>query len=281
MIKLLLTFSILLLSVPWLQGQGLSGDSWAEVQKNGSGKIEVIYYPTPGLVERLEDQSMKGMCVDVLSDFEKYIETKYGKKISFEYSSEAKVWTQFLADIESAQSGVLGVANTTITSDRMQRFDFSPSFINNPLMLLTHKNAPDLDSFQEMSTSLVGYHAKVVTGSVHVGYMQDLRSNYFPDLKIKYGSSGRSVLAEIALDERQFTIVDFTEFFYAIKEKMPIKRQKLPVADTEDQLALVMPKGSDWKPIWDDFLSEDYKSSVRYKEIVANNLGRQFFYLIQ
>lgn len=263
-----------------IQAQVTEGDSWAKVNQIGSGTVNVIFYSTQGLIEQQSDGSMKGMCVDIIGDFEEYVASTYAKKVQFNYVSEATVWMSFLTDVKKAGSGVLGVANTSITPTREKEYAFTPSYINSPLLLLTHKNAAKLTSLDQIKTSLVGYSAKVVSGSMHVDYMIDIKNNFYPDLNIQYGTSAESILSEMAENEKLFTMVDFTEFFYAIKNRFPIKRQMLTISDTDDQLAFVMPKGSDWEPIWKEFLSREYKASSRYKEIVTRNLGHQFVYLI-
>jgi len=62
---------------------------------------------------------------------------------------------------------------------------------------------------------------------------------------------------------------------------MNITRHPVPLNELEDQLAFIFPKGSDWTPIWQEFLTPDFKESVAYKKIVAENLGTSFVNLIK
>ena len=83
-----LLLSLFVLSATILHAQQTKGDSWATVKSGGSGTLAVLYYTQTGLIEKMPDGQIKGVCVDILSDFQKHVETKYGKKISIEYIGE-------------------------------------------------------------------------------------------------------------------------------------------------------------------------------------------------
>ena len=257
-----------------------SGNSWKEVKQSGKGNVNIIYYQTPGLIERNANGTMKGMCADVIEDFKKYIKTTHNKDVTFKYIKKADAWTSFLQNVKTSGNGVLGVGNATITEERKKTYEFTPSFINNPMMFLTHKNAPSIKTLEDMSTTLNGYTARIVAGSTHLNYINSIKKKHYPELKVTYGKSGLSIINEIIKDDKLFTIVDFTEYFYAVKQKLPIKRHSLSVSDTVEKLAMIMPKGSDWAPLWNEFLTQKYKKSLRYREILSKNLGSQFAYLI-
>src|SRR3954462_3984077 len=91
-----------------------AGDSWASVKSVGSGTLAVLYYEQPGLIAKQTDGKIKGVCVDILIDFQKYIETKYSKKINIIYVGEEVEFPRFLTTIQSTNN-LLGVTNTSIT----------------------------------------------------------------------------------------------------------------------------------------------------------------------
>jgi hypothetical protein len=79
--KPFLTSLFLLVSV-LLAAQQPKGDSWAKIKSSGAGTLAVLYYEQPGLIAKMPDGEIKGVCVDILLDFQKYVETKYGKRIN-------------------------------------------------------------------------------------------------------------------------------------------------------------------------------------------------------
>jgi hypothetical protein len=74
-------FLVLILSLVCLSlnAQKYQGDSWATVKTSGKGTLTIVYYKQPGLIYS-ENGKMKGVCVEVISDFVEFVERKYGKK---------------------------------------------------------------------------------------------------------------------------------------------------------------------------------------------------------
>lgn len=274
--------SIILLTVlPFTSfGQKYKGDSWSAVKANGSGTLACVYYSIPGLVYKDTDGQMKGMCVDIVKDFAAFVKSRYGKDVNIQYVAEEPVFTDFLNNMSSS-SNALGVANVTITEERKKHMHFTPPFMSNPMVMLTHKNAPPLNNLNEISGKLQGYKADVITGSTHVKYMKDIKNKYFPNLEIVYSPSGQVILGKITNNDKVFTILDFTEYFDAVRQKMPVKRQNIDVGGADEQLGFIMPKNSDWAPLWDEFLTTEYRNSIRYKRIISDNLGNAFLTLLK
>ena len=108
-----LTTLLLLISHAIVFAQNYKGDSWATVKSNGSGTLSVVYYEQPGLIFKA-DGKMKGVCVDILSDFQKYVETKHGKKITVQYVGEEQEFSNFLKVCQNTPN-IIGVTNTSIT----------------------------------------------------------------------------------------------------------------------------------------------------------------------
>src|SRR5687767_1605995 len=109
----LLIISFLLISTVAIS-QKYKGDSWAKIKTAGSGTLAVVYYEQPGLVSKGPDGKIKGVCVDILSDFQKFVETKYGKKVEIKFVGEETEFPSFLNMIQTTPN-ILGVTNTTIT----------------------------------------------------------------------------------------------------------------------------------------------------------------------
>lgn len=269
----------LLLAATQLFAQNYSGDSWSDVRSKGSGTLACIYYPTPGLVYE-ENGKVKGVCVDILDDFKEFVKTKYGKTIVIKFVGKETVWTEFL-DKTLKSNNALGVANVTITNERKRIMKFSPAFMQNPLIFLTHSSAPNISSADQIGAQFASYTPLVIEGSTHEPIMKSLQSQHFPNLKIAYTNSGIETLKQIENNPKTFSILDFTEYFDAVRNKAPIKRQNIDVGGPQEQLGFIMPMSSDWQPLWNEFLTPEYKQSVAYKKIVASNLGNAFLSMLR
>lgn len=259
--------------------QKYKGDSWAKVKTSG-GVLTVIYYEQPGLIYKdAATGKMKGVCTDILDDFAKFIEEKYGKKLTIAYAGQEQVFPEFLS-ITQNTTNILGVTNVTITDERKKILKFTPSFMSNPVVMLSHKDAPSISSASEIGTTLKDYEAKVITGSTHVKVIERIKKENAPSLKITYANSGGEILKELSGGPKFFTILDFTEYIDATRRQLPVKRQSINFGAAEE-LAFIMSKQTDWDQPWNEFLTPDYKKSVRYRKIIVDNLGANFLGILK
>jgi ABC-type amino acid transport substrate-binding protein len=259
--------------------QKYSGNSWAEVKSSGEGTLAVVYYEQPGLIYKAEDGKIKGVCVDILSDFAKYVDTKYGKKVTVDYVGREAEFSNFLK-IGQSTPNIVAVTNTSITEERKKLMQFSPPFMSTQLVLLTHKNAPALRDLSELSTVFKGFTAQVITGSTHVKYIENIKKEFYPELTITFAPSSETVIKNLTTNPKLFSILDFTEYIGVVRKKISVKRQEIELGNPE-QLGFIMAKQTDWGVLFKEFLTEDYRKSVRYKEIIAENLGSSFLSLVR
>jgi ABC-type amino acid transport substrate-binding protein len=222
---------------------------------------------------------MKGVCADIIIDFQKFIEKEYGKKITILYVREETEFPKFLTAIQQTNN-LLGVTNTSITEERKKIMKFTPSFMSNQVILLTNKNAPSIKSLSEIPIVFKGFKAQVITGSTHVPHIEKIKKEYYPSLVIEQVPSGDAIIKNLSSNPKLFSVIDFTEYVGVIRKKIPVKKQDVELGNAE-QLGFIMSKQSDWDGPWKEFLTDDYKKSIRYKEIIAENLGASFLSIVR
>lgn len=260
--------------------QKYKGDSWSSISEKGSGVLSVVYYTQPGLIYKdHKTGEIKGVCVNILNDFVAFVKREHNKTITINYVGEEKKFSEFLASIQLSQN-VLGVSNITVTDQRSQVLSFTPAFLGNPIIMLTHKDAPSVTNLSELKVKFSDYSAEVIKGSTHEEYMNRIKNEHIPSVKIQMAPSGSTIMDHIALNPKIFTIMDLTEFIYAVRNKLPLKKQNIKIVEKEEQLAFAMKKGSDWTKIWRSFLTDEYKNSVTYKKHIAEHLGTGFLSIL-
>lgn len=262
-----------------MYGQEYLGDSWNNVKANGSGTLACLYDESPGLIY-YEDEKVKGVCVDILQDFAAYIHDKYSLTIEIAFTP-AKDGISHLMERIYDTPNLLGIANAGITDHAKMKLAFSPSYFTNPMVLLTGKAAPSLNSLAEITVKFDGYSAVVVRGSAQQEFINRSVALYYPLVDIEYQPNGEAVLERIIATPNTFTVIDFIEFFKSIKKRLPVKRHDVVLVGPVEQLGFMMQKGSDWQPLWNEFLTKEYKESMRYKKIVASHLGNSFLNLLE
>jgi len=194
-----------------------TGDSWSSVKSAGNGELTCVYYQTPGLVFE-ENGKMQGVCIDIMNEFKSYVSDQYNVTLSFKFVKKVPVFTEFIKTVRNSDN-IMGVCNTSITTDRMKYLDFSPAYMNNPSVLLSNHDAPVLRDLTNMSDNFNGYRAVIIKGSTHEKYLKKLSEHYYPNLSIDYAESGAEVNSKLRNDTKYFTLIDFTEYFDAVKRK--------------------------------------------------------------
>ena len=260
-----------------LYGQKYLGNSWASIKANGSGTLTCIYHESPGLIYRKEDK-VKGVCVDILGDFVAFIQEQYSITVKLDFVPETKGIHSLLEQVHDTPNA-LGIATTSITNENKKDLAFSPFYLSNPMVLLTGREAPSLNSLPEIALKFEEYTAVVVRNSWEEEYLRSTVDMYYPLLKIEYEPNSEAVLDKIISTPNTFTLIDFMEFFKSIKKRLPVKRHEVTLEGPVKELGFVMQKGSDWLPLWNEFLTPGYRESMRYKKIVATHLGNSFFTL--
>ncbi|MCZ8215972.1 MAG: transporter substrate-binding domain-containing protein, partial [Cyclobacteriaceae bacterium] len=249
-----------------------SQDKWSDVVKKGEGTLGIIYYQQPGLIQKDKTGELSGLCVDILRDFVDFVEKKYGKKVNIQYLGEETVFRSFIDRIKTTPLA-LGVGNITITPEREKFLRFTNPFLTNPVILLSHKNAPDITALTQTAEKFKAYTALVVERSTHETYIDLIKNNYYPGLSIKKVTSGLALMDEMVKNPKTFGVIDLTEYIYAVRNKLPLKRHAVKISDKNEELGFPMQLNNDWQIPWGEFLTGEYKQSVKYRKHIVNNLG--------
>jgi putative glutamine transport system substrate-binding protein len=255
-----------------------TGDSWQKVKSAKSGTLLCVWNEAYGIAYKNEKGVLAGVCIDILEDFRIYVNTKHSVSLAIEFVEE-KSFPRFLDRVQKSAT-LVGVSTVSVTEERKKRFQFSPYFISNPNVLVSHKDAPKLTSLDELSTVYKDFSVKVIGGSTHKSIANDLKSKYAPGLVITEGATSRDIFNEMRSNKELFTIIDFGEYLGAFKNKFPIVRQPVSL-DVDDKLAFLMSKSNDWEPLWREFLTSEYRKSAGYRKIIAKNLGLAYLGMIQ
>jgi ABC-type amino acid transport substrate-binding protein len=258
----------------------LSQNSWGDVVKKGEGTLGIIYYQQPGLIQKDNAGELSGLCIAILNDFADFVHKKYGKNITIKYVYEEPVFSSFLEKIKTTPN-ILGIGNITITPERKTFLQFTESYLANPVILLSHKSAPDITALDQCAEKFKDYTALVIGQSTHEVYMTSIKKKYYPTLAIKKINSGLEVMDEMAKSSKTFGIIDLTEYIYAVRSKLPLKRHAVKITEKNEELGFAMQLNNDWQIPWKEFLTPEYKQSVKYRKHIVNNLGSSFLALVE
>ncbi|MBL6447556.1 transporter substrate-binding domain-containing protein [Fulvivirga sp. 29W222] len=251
----------------------LNGDSYAEAKAKGTANWVFTYSEAPGFAAKVNGK-MTGVTFDLMNKFKEFVEQKENIRVNISYESSASDdFILFMKQVREGKGGVFGLTSTTITEERRRVYTFSPPYITNISMILSHNSVPTLANVADINKIFAGMTAVTVKNSTNEKVLANIRDKYYPSLKIEYVPSTRVAMQYVMRDPKKFTNADFTYYFEAIQNRQPVKRHPGGDIDTE-QFGIIMPKNNDWAPLLEEFMSTEFLQSVLYKKIIADNLGQ-------
>jgi len=246
----------------------LSGTTYASAKSSKKANWVYTISESPGFAST--DQT--GITFDIMNAFEKWVEENKGIQVTTTYKSpNANDFTKFLEVVKNSKGGVFGLSNTTITSQRKSVYNFSPPYITNIGMILTNSSVNTLSSLSAISNEFAGMTAVTVKNSTNENRLLDIKSKYYPALKIQYVPSFQQAVDMIIKDPKLFANVDFTYYLDGVQNRKPIKRHAAGDDQTE-QFGIIMPKSNDWAPLLAEFM-KGFVDSTEYKKVIMSNLG--------
>lgn len=248
-----------------------------EAKQSKSAKFYYIYDEVYGLTTSNKDGTVSGVLIDMMSEFESYVQKREGIHITSEYVFEDD-FEVFLKNVKVGSGGVFGLSNISINEERKKEYSFSLPYLENVSMLLTNSKVPTLESISGIETAFQGMTAYTLSHSTYHKRLQKIQAEYFPKMKIVEANTIAPIMDQLMSNNKAFAVLDLNVYIEVLQKKLPIKRH--PQGDEKgDQFGIIMPKGSDWQPLINDFLAEFYGSTA-YGKIISENLGGSALVLI-
>lgn len=278
-LKSLFLVIALLVSTAVSYAQQCKGDKLVTAKSTKSAKLTYVYVNTPGFVVKDKSGKMKGLLVDVMKEFEAYVKEKKGITLTSKYDAIPNDdFNLLLKKVKASSGGVFGLSNITITKERKKNYLFSPSYISNVSVLISHESVPTLKSLTDLPKTFKNKTAYIMKGSTHEEWANEIKK-YFPNLKIAYLPSETSILQKVASDQNAFSNLDFVYYLSALQNKKEIKRHAVGDSNKEE-FGIIMPKSNDWSPLLAEFFNSGFIGSTKYRKIIADNLGQNALMLL-
>lgn len=262
--------------------QNYSGDSWAQAKSKGQANISLAYVETPSFVYKDKAGTLTGICVDIMNDFVKWADDAKKIKITASYVGDGSNFRGMYDKVKTSNGGVFGLGNITITDERKKEIKFSPTYITNFAILISQSSVPTLAKFEDLKTTFGKLTAYTAKGTLNEKRINDLKKNYFPDMKVTLTSTSQETFEKVTTDPNGFAYLDLAFYLQAVSLRKPVKRH--PIGDqSSEKFAFVMPLNSDWGPALDEFFAANggYTNSAQYKAILRKHLGETGVKLLQ
>lgn len=265
-----------------VSAQTYTGDTWASVKAGKSGSISLAYVETPSFVYKDKTGNLTGICVDIMDHFVDWVNSTKAVKLTSKFAGDGSSFRGMYDKTRASSGGVFGLGNITITDDRRREVKFSPPIITNFAILITQPGVPTLAKLEDISKTFANLTAYAAKGTTNEKRILELKQKYFADMKVVTTTSSQETFEKVFNDPNGFAYLDLAFYIEAVQLKKNVKRH--PVGDkTAEQFGIIMPSGSDWVPLMDEFFKANggYTNSKEYKAMLVKHLGESGVKLLQ
>jgi hypothetical protein len=262
------------------QAGPVTATTFAEARSTGEANLTFFHVPSSGFAYRGDDGELTGVTVELLRDFARYAAAEHGIALSVEWVEEER-WADFYGYVRDSSGGAFGVGNVTITDPRRDELAFSPPYLNNVAVLVTHENVPELSSLEEIGTAFRGLTALPYPGTLHEVRLEAIRDRHLPEMPTRPVASNDELVSLLASGEGYFGYIDVYNYWRAREAGQPLRRH--PVGDdASETFGVIMPHGSDWAPVMEAFFATGggYVESPRFRALMREHLGDELASLL-
>ncbi|KKO44923.1 amino acid ABC transporter substrate-binding protein [Arsukibacterium ikkense] len=272
--------------VPQQAGQQLAmpptdvGASLQQAKAQGAGELTVLYVAAEGFAYTNKQQQLTGVTVEIMRDFAAWLNASGQLAVSLNFVEETD-WTRFYQRIVAADGGVFGLGNVTITEARAQQLQFSPAYLNNVAVLISHADIAELQNLEQLATSFAGMQPLAFSGTLHEVRIRALRDQYQPGIEIGRTGSNQQLL-ELVASGAWYSYVDAYNLWRAQQQGMPLRHH--PVAnDSGETFGIIMPLNNDWAGLMAEFFNagQGYRNTERYQQILQQHLGAELTAILE
>ncbi len=257
-----------------------AGTSLQLAKAKGSGQLTVLFVAAEGFAYIDHKQQLTGVTVEIMRDFVQWLHQTQQLSLSLDFVAETD-WTRFYQRIVAADGGVFGLGNVTITEARAQELQFSPPYLNNVAVLISHADVPELSSLQQLSDSFSAIQPLAFSGTLHEVRVRALRDSFQPGVEIGRVGSNQQLL-ELVASGAWYSYVDAYNYWRAQQQGMPLRHH--PVADDSGEtFGIIMPLNNDWAGLLNDFFNagQGYRNTARYQQILLQHLGPELTAILE
>ncbi|MBC7920376.1 MAG: histidine kinase [Ferruginibacter sp.] len=242
---------LLLRGVGWGQSApALRGDSWAQVQRQRGGVITVVWDELAPFAYRDSTGRLVGIEIELLESFGQFVRQHYGYDLRLRWVNGGSFERVYERVRTSPVPGLFGAACFSITPERQREVQFTPAYMPDLNVLVTHASAPDYASARDFIRALPKLKAYTMRNTTMAQDVDSLRRAFYPALPVEVVPNDYDVLERIAQNKGTFAYVPLSQYFYARRRMPNLKRQTVLLSERIG-FAAIHPRHSDWnEPMW-------------------------------
>ena len=262
----------LLLFVSGLAWSMDEGDYLVDAKTEGVASLSVLWVASSGWAEAGAGGHPQGFTIDLMREFAAWLESTQGLKVELQFEQEQD-WRVFYERVRMGSGGVFGLGNVTITEPRRLELSFSPPYVRNVAVLITHVDRAEILQPEQMRQALAGLRAMAFAGTLHERRLQTLKDSVWPEMPMDFSGSNQAILDAVAADTH-FAYIDGYNYLQARDRGAPLRRHPA-LDDAGESFGIIMPLDNDWQALLAEFFAGGGGLSMQswYRDSLKRHLG--------
>jgi hypothetical protein len=253
--------------------------SLAQARVAGQAELAYFFVPSSGFAYLDEEGRLTGVTVELLRGFARYAAETHELELSIAWIEEP-LWADFYGYVRDSEGGAFGIGNVTITEARGEELDFSPPYLQNIAVLVTHEEVPELESMDAIGEAFAGLTALRYPGTLHETRLLQIRDDHYPGLAFREIASNDELVDGLSAAPTTFGYIDIYNYWRAREAGRPLRRH--PVGDdAAETFGVILPHGSDWTPVMADYMgSIGGAQGATLQRLLRDHLGEELAALL-
>ncbi|MCZ6519872.1 MAG: ATP-binding protein [Bacteroidetes bacterium] len=273
----LVLFYFLFSFLPLVYGQAPS-NSWQEVKENGSGTLVVAYSENSPFIYLNSRGEVVGIEYEILKEFVQFIEAQYGSKLNLVWE-HLNTFDALLDTLKDSKRSVLGIASISTLEERKKDFNISNSYMPDIEVIVSSGEFRSVGSLGEFARMVKENKAITVTSSTFERNILELKSDYFPDIEIRYVPHVDILIEEVSNSDNAWGYISLPNYLSYYKSGKDISRQRYFMVENPG-LSMATPLSSDWVEALDLFIA-DSTFKPMMDALVEKHLGPAFTRVVE
>jgi ABC-type amino acid transport substrate-binding protein/cell division protein FtsL len=265
-------YFILYMLLPQAHSQSRS-NTWSEVKQNGSGTLVIAYSENSPFIYNDAQGKMAGIEFEILQDFIRFIDEKYGAKLNLEYEHLYN-FESLIDTLKTSQRPILGIASISALEERKKDFKISDPYMPDIEIIISSRGISSVSSLAEFAKMVKNNRAITVTNSTFERNILELHKDYFPEIKIEYVRHVDFLIEEISNADNAWGYVSLPNYLSYYKKGKGISRQRFFMVENPG-LSIATTLTSDWDEVVNAFI-RDSRFKTLLDLLIEKHLGKAF-----
>ena len=237
--------------------------SWKGIQKSRQGTVTVFWFPNDPFSYKNADGQLKGIEVEIMNGFQKYLKEHYKIDVSIQWVQE-NTFRDVMTHIKNdSTAGVFGTAGFSFTEERRVFMKFSPSYMADIAVLVSTQDIPIVRSREDLKKYFEGATALTAQGTVLEKELIQLRSENKIHFTIEYTGGSDELIKVLRNRKKSFGYLNLPVYLMDLKGGLTKLNRQNYLTKRYEGRGIGLPKASDWDvPLNEYFASPEFKQNI-------------------